>query len=54
MDYRQPQNLVSLIQAAAGFVDLYLQADSANASTLTGWSLDDREPQIIEQLMPFF
>ena len=54
MDYRQPQNLVSLIQAAAGCVDLYLQADSANPSTLTGWSLDDREPQIIEQLMPFF
>lgn len=54
MDYRQPQNLVSMIQAAAECVDLYLQADSANPSTLTGWSLDDREPQIIEQLMPFF
>ena len=54
MNYRQPQNLVSLIQAAAVCTDLYLQADSANPSILTGWSLDDREPQIIEQLMPFF
>ncbi|MGB5632350.1 MAG: lysophospholipid acyltransferase family protein [Waterburya sp.] len=54
MDYQQPQNLVSMIQAAGVLADLYLQASSANANTLTGRSLDDRAPQIIEQLMPFF
>ncbi len=54
MNYRQPQSLVSLIQSAGVFADLYCQASFANADTLTGWSLDDRNPQIIEQLMPFF
>ena len=54
MNDRQPQTLVSIIQSAGVVADLYLQASSANTNTLTGWSLDDRNPQIIEQLMPFF
>ncbi|MDJ0570321.1 MAG: lysophospholipid acyltransferase family protein [Pleurocapsa sp. MO_192.B19] len=54
MNYRQPQTIASIIQSAKVLVDLYLKASSANANTLTGWSLDDRDPQIIEQLMPFF
>jgi 1-acyl-sn-glycerol-3-phosphate acyltransferase len=54
MNYRQLQTLVSLIQSAGIFVDLYLKASLATADTLTGKSLDDRDPQIIEKLMPFF
>ena len=54
MKYRQFQTLVSIIQSARVVADLYLKASSAKANTLTGWSLDDRNPQIIEQLMPFF
>ena len=54
MNYRQPQTLVSIIQSAIAFADLYRKASLASSTTLTGWSLDDRDPQIIEQLMPFF
>jgi 1-acyl-sn-glycerol-3-phosphate acyltransferase len=54
MNYRQIETLVSLIQSAGIVTDLYLKASLAGANTLTGWSLDDRNPQIIEQLMPFF
>ncbi len=35
-------------------LDLYLKASLATADTLTGKSLDDRDPQVIEKLMPFF
>ena len=54
MNYQQPQTLVSIIESARVFADLYRQASLAPSNTLTGWSLDDRNPQIIEQLMPFF
>ena len=54
MNYRQPQTLVPMIQSAGIFADLYLKASLATANTFTGWSLDDRDPQIIEKLMPFF
>lgn len=54
MNYRQPQTLVSIIQSAITFADLYRKASLASSTTLTGWSLDDRDPKIIEQLMPFF
>ena len=54
MNYPQPQALASLIQAAEVFADLYLKASLTPANTFTGWSLDDRDPQVIEQLMPFF
>lgn len=53
MNYRQPQDKVATIQSAKVLVELYLKASVANVNTLTGWSLDDRDPQIIEQLMPF-
>ncbi|MDJ0597575.1 MAG: glycerol acyltransferase [Crocosphaera sp.] len=36
------------------FLNLYLKASKALPNTLTGLSLDERDPQIIEQLMPFF
>ena len=54
MNYQQPQTLFSMIQSAGVAADLYLQASLAPANTLTGWSLDDRDPQIIEKLLPFF
>ncbi|MEM8831962.1 MAG: lysophospholipid acyltransferase family protein [Cyanobacteria bacterium P01_G01_bin.19] len=54
MKDRVPQNLVSIIQAAGIVAELYLEASLAKDNTLTGWSLDDRDPQIIERLMPFF
>jgi 1-acyl-sn-glycerol-3-phosphate acyltransferase len=53
MNYRQPQDLVSTIKSAKVLVESYLKASVANVNTLTGWSLDDRNPQIVEQLMPF-
>ncbi|MDJ0903641.1 MAG: glycerol acyltransferase [Xenococcus sp. MO_188.B8] len=53
MNYRQPQTLVSVFQSARIYADLYLKASLAAPNTLTGWSLDDREPQIIEELLPF-
>ena len=54
MNKLQPQTLVSIIQSAEIVADLYFKASLAPANTLTGWSLDDRDPQIIEKLMPFF
>jgi 1-acyl-sn-glycerol-3-phosphate acyltransferase len=54
MNYRQLPTLVSLIQSAGIVADLYLKASLATADTLTGWSLDERDPQVIEKLMPFF
>ena len=54
MNCQQLQNLVSPIDSAAIVADLYLKASSAPANTLTGWSLDDRDPLTIEKLMPFF
>jgi 1-acyl-sn-glycerol-3-phosphate acyltransferase len=52
MNYRQPQDIASTIQSAKVLAQLYFKASTANVNTLTGWSLDDRNPQIIEQLMP--
>ncbi len=54
MNYQPPQTLVSMMESAGIVVDLYLKASSANPNTFTGWSLEDRNPKIIEQLMPFF
>ncbi|PSB11691.1 glycerol acyltransferase [Pleurocapsa sp. CCALA 161] len=53
MNYRQTQDPVSTIKSAKVLAELFLKASVANVNTLTGWSLDDRNPQIIEQLMPF-
>jgi 1-acyl-sn-glycerol-3-phosphate acyltransferase len=41
-------------EAAQGAVAQYLNATDAPANTLTGLSLDDRDPRVIEQLLPFF
>ncbi len=54
MNYQNPENIFSLIQAVGIVGDLYLKASLAPADTLTGWSLEERNPQIIEKLMPFF
>ena len=54
MKVQQIQNLGSFIQSAAIFADLYLKASFAPANTFTGWSLEDRDPEVIEKLMPFF
>lgn len=53
MNYRQTQDPVSTIKSAKVLAELFLKASVANVNTLTGWPLDDRNPQIIEQLMPF-
>ena len=54
MNNRQFQTVASTIQSAGILADLYLKASLARTNTLTGWSLDARDPQIIEKLMPFF
>ncbi len=54
MSYQSSQNLAALIRSAVTVADLSLQASLLSSERLTGWSLDDRNPQIIDQLMPFF
>ena len=54
MNLQKIPNLVSLIQSAQVVAELYLKASSAPSNTLTGWSLDDRNPQVIEKLLPFY
>ncbi len=54
MNNPQLQTLASTIRSAGVVAELYLKASLATPQTLTGWSLDDRDPQIIEKLMPFF
>lgn len=54
MNNRQLPTLISMIQSAIICAELYLKAYYSSANTLTGWSLDDRDPQIIEKLIPFF
>jgi 1-acyl-sn-glycerol-3-phosphate acyltransferase len=49
----QLQEVAHWSEAAQNFVAQYLKASSAPANTLTGLSLDDRDPQVIEQLLPF-
>lgn len=44
----------SLLPAAVTLANLYRQACLASPKTLTGWSLEDRSPQVIEQLLPFY
>lgn len=39
---------------ATVFLQAYLRACMTPPDRLTGWRLDDRDPQMIEQLMPFF
>jgi 1-acyl-sn-glycerol-3-phosphate acyltransferase len=51
---QQLQDTADFAQAAQVFGKHYLNAIVAPANRLTGFSLDDRDPAIIEQLMPFF
>ncbi|ACB54233.1 hypothetical protein cce_4887 [Crocosphaera subtropica ATCC 51142] len=51
MKFKQSLDLMSSIIV---FLNLYLKASKAPPHTLTGLSLEERNPQIIEQLMPFF
>ncbi len=53
MNYHQPQDIAATIQSVKAMAQLYFKASVANPNTLTGCSLDDRNPEIIEQLMPF-
>jgi 1-acyl-sn-glycerol-3-phosphate acyltransferase len=46
--------LDSLIAASATLAELSLKATLAPAHTLTGWSLEERDPEVIEQLLPFY
>jgi 1-acyl-sn-glycerol-3-phosphate acyltransferase len=48
------RSLLQLGQAATEVLQLFAEACLAPADTLTGWSLDDRNPAKIERLMPFF
>lgn len=41
-------------QSAAVFLRTYAQAWATGENQLTGWSLDDRDPAVIESLLPFF
>lgn len=51
---QQLQALNHFTEAAKVLVEQYLKATCAPANTLTGWSLDDRNPKVIEQLLPFY
>ncbi|ASC70745.1 hypothetical protein XM38_016910 [Halomicronema hongdechloris C2206] len=42
------------LKAAATVVEQYVRARLAPADTLTGWSLDDRDPDTISALLPFY
>ncbi|MBU6230793.1 MAG: 1-acyl-sn-glycerol-3-phosphate acyltransferase [Cyanobacteria bacterium REEB459] len=44
----------ALAPAAGTVLKLFLQASLAPADSLTGWSLDDRNPALIDQMLPFF
>lgn len=48
------RSLGTFVDATRQFLELYAEAMRADPSTLTGWSLEDRNPKVIEQLMPFF
>jgi 1-acyl-sn-glycerol-3-phosphate acyltransferase len=54
MNFQAIQTLGSLLPASATLAGLSLKASLAPAQTLTGWSLEERDPQIIEQLLPFY
>lgn len=46
--------LPDFLASGRTFLELYIKASLAPANTLTGWSLDDRDPAVIAQLLPFF
>jgi hypothetical protein len=54
MNFEPMQILGSLIPASATLAESYLNASLSPPQTLTGWSLEERDPQVIEQLLPFY
>lgn len=54
MNVQQLESLGSLILGANTFAELYLKASLAPANTLNGWSLEGRNPEVIEKLLPFY
>ncbi|MBL1178565.1 lysophospholipid acyltransferase family protein [Pantanalinema sp. GBBB05] len=46
------QTLLQLIPAFKSLLELGMQATLAPANSLNGWSLSDRDPQVIQQLRP--
>lgn len=42
------------IHRLSPLIEVAVQAANAPADTLTGWSLEDRDPHVIEQLLPVF
>jgi 1-acyl-sn-glycerol-3-phosphate acyltransferase len=43
-----------LAQDGERFLELFLRACAMPSDRLTGWSLNDRDPQVIDELLPFF
>lgn len=54
MNFEPIQILGSLLPASATLAESYLNASLSPPHTLTGWSLEERDPQVIEQLLPFY
>lgn len=52
--FQQIQAVWAFSESAQAFVELFLKANLAHPQRLTGWSLDDRDPRIIQKLLPFF
>lgn len=52
MKLNTSETISSIIPSAVTLTELYLQA--ASAHHLTGWSLKERSPQVIEKLLPFY
>jgi 1-acyl-sn-glycerol-3-phosphate acyltransferase len=48
------QSLETFASSAAFLVSQYLKVAAAPKNTLTGWSLEDRDPAVIEKLLPFY
>lgn len=48
------EEIGSLVLPAFTATKLYTQALLAPPDTLTGWSLEERNPSVIEQLLPFY
>ncbi len=54
MNIKAMEKLGAVILSCTEFAELYLKATLAPPDTLTGWSLDDRDPQVIKKLMPCY
>jgi 1-acyl-sn-glycerol-3-phosphate acyltransferase len=54
MNHQPIQILEELIESIQTLAELYLKASFAPANTLTGLSLEERNPQTIAKLLPFY